>query len=356
MEPYAFYIVDSFGTMKKKDLLRYYYLTEYNLNSKIAIGLHSHDNLQLAYVNAQTFTDCVSQHDMIVDCSIYGMGRGAGNLNTEIFIDYANSTLGKSYCVRPLISVIDQVLDGFYQVNRWGYSLSNYVAAVHNAHPNYAGYFSDKNALNVEDIDKIFDGMAEDKKTIFDSEYAESVYLEYLSKRKISVPDDGRFEATFQGKVILLIAPGKSSFDEQKIIKEFSQKDNIITVSVNYEYPYINIDYIFISNLRRFRQLEKEKWSKCIVTSNIPAEQVCMKTSYEELLNSNEAVKDNAGLMAIRFFMRSGAKKILLAGFDGYTHDSEDNYADEKMLLYTKRAAADAMNYKMPKEQTNAYR
>ena len=38
------------------------------------------------------------------------------------------------------------------------------------------------------------------------------------------------------------------------------------------------------------------------------------------------------------------AKKILLAGFDGYTHDSEDNYADEKMLLYTKRAAADAMN------------
>ena len=39
--PYAFYIVDSFGMMKEKDLLRYFMLAETNLNKGICLGFHS---------------------------------------------------------------------------------------------------------------------------------------------------------------------------------------------------------------------------------------------------------------------------------------------------------------------------
>ena len=57
-----------------------------------------------------------------------------------------------------------------------------------------------------------------------------------------------------------------------------------------------------------------------------------------------ESVRDNAGMMAIKFFSELGAKKIVLAGFDGYSHEADENYASKQMVLVTKNAVVDAMN------------
>ena len=53
LNPYAFYLVDTLGVMYKNDLLRLFYLVDNNLNKNIQIGYHSHNNLQLAFSNAQ---------------------------------------------------------------------------------------------------------------------------------------------------------------------------------------------------------------------------------------------------------------------------------------------------------------
>ena len=113
-----------------------------------------------------------------------------------------------------------------------------------------------------------------------------------------------------KGKTILLIAPGKSSIEERKKIASFINED-VVTISVNYNYPLVNTDYIFLSNLRRFRELDASNREKCIVTSNIPADNVYIQTKYRELLCDIEAVKDNAGLMAIKYFTQMGAKSHL---------------------------------------------
>ena len=60
IEPYAFYIVDSFGMMKGKDLIRLFYTVEHNLLSTINIGFHSHNNMQLAYSNCLSLTQVQS--------------------------------------------------------------------------------------------------------------------------------------------------------------------------------------------------------------------------------------------------------------------------------------------------------
>lgn len=72
IEPYAFYIVDSFGMMKRKDLTRLFYIVEHNLKPCIWIGFHSHNNLQLAYSNAQSLVDMQTNRKLIVDSSVYG--------------------------------------------------------------------------------------------------------------------------------------------------------------------------------------------------------------------------------------------------------------------------------------------
>ena len=121
--PYAFYLVDSFGTMKRKDMLRFFYMIEHNLREDIVIGFHSHNNLQLAYANAQTLVDLQTSRSLILDSSIMGMGRGAGNLNSELFLEYLNDNAGGQYRVKPLLRVIDRVLNDFYQQNPVGITL-----------------------------------------------------------------------------------------------------------------------------------------------------------------------------------------------------------------------------------------
>jgi Isopropylmalate/homocitrate/citramalate synthases len=110
IEPYAFYIVDSFGVMKKNDLMRLYYLVDHNLDKTISIGFHSHNNLQLSFSNAQALTEIKTDRDIIIDASVFGMGRGAGNLNTELFVEHLNSMGKSNYNLNPLLQIIDQVL------------------------------------------------------------------------------------------------------------------------------------------------------------------------------------------------------------------------------------------------------
>lgn len=349
IEPYAFYIVDSFGQMKKKDLIRMLYIVEHNLCGTVKIGFHSHNNLQLAYSNAQCLVDFHTKRNLIVDASIYGMGRGAGNLNTELFVEYLNDNTEGKYILQPLLSIIDEILNGFYERNYWGYSLPNYLSATHGAHPNYAGYMDDKKTLTVEAMNEIFDMMDSEKKVSYDKSYAEEVYLSYMAREKVQEEHLTELEEQLKSKKVLLIAPGKSSIEERdRIVAKMKEKD-VVSIGINVEYSEAEVDYIFMSNLRRYRELEVEKRKKCIVTSNISSEQTYLQVKYRELINGIDSVDDNAGLMAINFLVRHGVDKIYLAGFDGYSHDAKENYADNQLVFITKSAVLDAMNEGMSK-------
>lgn len=338
--PYAFYIVDSFGMMKEKDLKRLFYVVEHRLSENIYIGFHSHNNMQLAYSNCLAFAGMETNRPIIIDASIYGMGRGAGNLNTELFIQYLNENQNGNYKLKPLLTIIDEILDDFHKENCWGYNLPNYISAKNNAHPNYASFLADKNTLTVEDMENIFLLMNDEKKIKYDKEYIEELYIRYLATGKVQEEHKGELIENLKGKRVVLVAPGKSSEEEKDKIEK-AVKD-AICISVNFD--YFCSDYIFLSNLRRFRELDADKYSKCIVTSNITSDKVYLQTKYRELLNDIETVRDNAGLMAIKFLKEYGVKEIMLAGFDGYSHDARENFASKNIEYITKNALLDAMN------------
>lgn len=341
--PYAFYIVDSFGMMKKKSLTRLFYMVEHNLNENIWIGFHSHNNMQLAFSNAQELVNIQTNRNLIIDSSVYGMGRGAGNLNTELFVEYLNDNCGTEYNIKPLLKIIDDIINGFYQKNYWGYSLPNYISASHNAHPNYASYLDDKKTLTVENINEIFDMMDSEKSVEFDKEYIEELYMRYMNREVIQEARLSEFKDKIKGKRIILIAPGRSSVEEtDKILRCID--NNTIVISINHNYNQIKTDYIFISNLRRFSSIDNDLKQKLIITSNISADQIYLQVKYHDLLNDTDMVKDNAGLMCVKLLMDSDVKEILLAGFDGYSHETEENYAVKDMAYISKNAVLDALN------------
>lgn len=344
VEPYAFYIVDSFGVMKQKDLVRLYYMVEHNLREDIIIGYHSHNNMQLAYSNAQTLVDIHTKRNMIIDSSIFGMGRGAGNLNTELFVEYLNDNINTNYKLKPILTIIDEILNSFYQQNYWGYSLPNYLAAKYNTHPNYAGYLDAKKTLTIENMDDIFAMLEEEKRSRYDKEYIEKIYVRYMDTGNVQENHLAELKRAIEGNKVLIIAPGRSSMEEKDKIDVCAKQKNILTIGINFDYTEFDTDYIFLSNLRRFRELDKSKYSKCIVTSNIPVKDVYLQTNYHDLLNSKEAVRDNAGMMLIKYLIKLGAAKIFIAGLDGYSVDPTENFANPQMNFFAEKSIFETMN------------
>ena len=121
LKPYAFYLVDTLGIMYKNDLLRMFHLLENNLNTSISIGFHSHNNLQLSFSNAQELLTVHTKRNIIIDSSVFGMGRGAGNLCTELVTHYINENIEGKYDTIPLLEIIDEHLSNIFTETQWGY-------------------------------------------------------------------------------------------------------------------------------------------------------------------------------------------------------------------------------------------
>ena len=90
LKPYAFYLVDTLGTLYKDSLLHFVEIIDKNLDPSIKLGFHSHNNLQMSFSNAQQLIEYPSKREFMIDSSLYGMGRGAGNLCTELVTRYLN--------------------------------------------------------------------------------------------------------------------------------------------------------------------------------------------------------------------------------------------------------------------------
>lgn len=80
-----FYMVDSYGGVFQEDVKGIINLVK--SKTKIKIGFHGHNNLEMALANTITAID---EGCDIVDATITGMGRGAGNLRTELLLTYLN--------------------------------------------------------------------------------------------------------------------------------------------------------------------------------------------------------------------------------------------------------------------------
>ena len=59
------------------------------MSSSIRIGFHSHNNMQLSNALSQEFVRITQgKREVVVDATLSGMGRGAGNTPTELIVQY----------------------------------------------------------------------------------------------------------------------------------------------------------------------------------------------------------------------------------------------------------------------------
>ncbi|KRE34921.1 aldolase catalytic domain-containing protein [Paenibacillus sp. Soil724D2] len=125
------YIVDSYGSMDHKDID--YLVTKFQrLLPEKELGLHMHNNLQLAFANTIA---AASKGVSFLDSSVYGMGRAAGNCTTELLLSYLK---GARYDIRPVLEIIEKHMITMRQKWDWGYLIPYMIVGALDEHPRTA--------------------------------------------------------------------------------------------------------------------------------------------------------------------------------------------------------------------------
>ena len=139
MNAYALYIVDSFGYMNEHDVDRLYNAYAKELDKKVKIGFHAHNNMENALINVKYVIENLNSRDTIIDACAVGMGQGAGNMQTEVIVDYLNRHLGTKYDFNCILEICE-ILDKFrpHDIEAWGYSPVRLIPAVHGVAYKYA--------------------------------------------------------------------------------------------------------------------------------------------------------------------------------------------------------------------------
>lgn len=184
IQPYAIYIVDTFGLLTKDMLRRYADIAHNSMGKEISLGYHAHNNMQQAFENAVALTEMGLDREIIIDVSAFGMGRGAGNLNAEIFLNYLNMKYEKSYDIAKIYEMWDVWLKNIYEKTRWGYSLYYFITALYKGNPNFASYFIQHN-VSVTQADMIMRSMPYEDRIVF-SEDKIKTYMEKINENSIN--------------------------------------------------------------------------------------------------------------------------------------------------------------------------
>lgn len=174
LEPYGLYIVDTFGLLRKDDLVRYAQIGHEYLNPEIVLGYHAHDNLGQAFGNACAFIEQdYGERTIQIDASMFGMGRGAGNLKLEQILEHLNHKYHKNYNLMPIYRMWDAYLRKIHEEFPWGYELPYFIAASKECNPNYASYYM-KKGYSTGEIYKIMEEIKGADKYLYSDEKAEN--------------------------------------------------------------------------------------------------------------------------------------------------------------------------------------
>lgn len=184
LEPMAIYVVDSWGTQNPENILHYMKIADQIVPGKTALGFHGHNSMMQALSITQAVLNEGFSHNLIVDASVYGIGRSAGNLHTELIAKYLNEEFHKEYKVLPLLKIYENYIMKIREKEPWGYSIPYLLTATFNCNPAYAKYLSEQKKLGVEAIEYVLSHLPAESKIIFSKQDADDCLEEYHRRER----------------------------------------------------------------------------------------------------------------------------------------------------------------------------
>lgn len=351
LSPFAVSMVDTYGLLQQDNLIHIFNLMDEHLLPEIRLGYHAHNNFQLGYANSVEIMNRPGERELLIDGTLYGMGKSAGNAPIELLTMYMNNTFGTAYDLNQLAEAIDASILDIYHETPWGYNFFYYIAASMRCHPNYVAFLMDKRTLSVKSIREILEALPEEKKLLYNAKLAEERYLDYQKHACDETKAREQLRVLLGGKEVLVLGPSRSIGAEEMKIHDYIAQNKPIVIALNFIPRNFSEDiaYLFLTNSKRYAQmasaLTKNTALPVIATSNITGTNGAFPfvLNYEAWIDRETEIPDNSLIMLLKILRAVGVRQAALAGFDGYSKQ-EVNYYNMDMEYSFAREKASYLN------------
>ena len=329
-----FYMVDSFGGVFPDDVRDT--IKSIRAKTDVKIGFHGHNNLEMALANTLAAID---EGVDIVDATITGMGRGAGNLKTELLLTALNG-LNRLDVDFNALSDTTADFEKLQDSYKWGTSLPYMVSGAKSQPQKQVMEWVSKRYYSINSIVRALNNVSENK----------------ADNEKFSV-----FTKTSNSVEVVIVGGGPSVVNHQEAISTY--------LRCNAHVPIIHASS---KNARSFDGLTNEQYY-CLAGS----EGLRLEKVFEDNVNSNikcilppyprkmgtyipESVKGNTyeldavdfvqgeydchTAIALQTALELGACQIKLVGYDGYIQ--MDLKSKEQELFLENEMLFDAISAK----------
>jgi len=323
------YFADSLGGMNGSDVTRI--LSALKSGWKGDVGFHAHNNRGLAVSNILT---AIEKGVVWIDSTVLGMGRGAGNAQTENLL----LELEKYQLDYHASALFDLVLSEFTPLQNhyhWGESLLYSLAAKHNIHPTYIQEMLTDNRYSIKEVLQAVEFMS----SIDASHYDQDLLLQARG----NINNQGSWSAKdwCANKEVLILGSGASLQTYKQGIVQYikANKPIVISLNVKHDFPTNMIDVYVSSNESKmlseatlYSQLSQSLVIPKLLLTKVLGREVPINNLWDYGLN----IKQNTFISgetectlpyelsigyALSLANAGSAKNISMIGFDGYDRD-----------------------------------
>ena len=133
-------IVDSFGHLYREQIDHLYNkYTAALAGTGKEIGIHAHNNMQLAFANT---IEAIILGANRIDATMGGLGRGAGNCHMELLLGFLAES---EVPLRPIIRLLQDHIEPLKATVEWGPLVPYNITGQMNLHPRAAMQFRASN-------------------------------------------------------------------------------------------------------------------------------------------------------------------------------------------------------------------
>ena len=342
------YFADSMGSLELKKISKI--ITIIKTNWKKSLGIHTHDNMSRAAINTNV---AINNGVDWIDGTVTGMGRGPGNAKTEYLIIEYEKDLNKKVNLIPLLELIEKYFYPLMLKYKWGTNPFYFLAGIHGIHPTFIQTMLGNNRFSNSDILSSISHLKNSGGKKYNKDLLNPNNKIYIGKTS------GKWfpKKNIYKKEVLILGSGPGIKDYKKAIENYIIKNKPYVIGLNTQ-KSINEKLINIRATCNALSLisDRKKFKKIKQPLVLPLSR--LSNEIKDFLKSNKLLDFGLQIKTKKFEFKSNyailpnplvasyalaiatsgkARRILLAGFDGYPSDDPRKVEmDEMISLYQK--------------------
>jgi 4-hydroxy 2-oxovalerate aldolase len=240
------YFADSLGNMDKAEVERI--IKAIRTEWTGPIGIHTHDNMSKGLDNSLTAKNNGVEW---LDATITGMGRGAGNTQTERLLAVIAKEHG--YNAQPVYDLVVRHFEKMQKDYGWGTNLLYFLGAQNDVHPTYIQNLLSNSHYGTDEIIGAIDYLSQlDGTTAYNGEVLATALSFNGTEKSVSGSRD--IQNLFAGREVLLLTNAPTVERYQQAIEQYieEKKPVVLSLNINQFIAEDKIDYYVMTHNAKF--------------------------------------------------------------------------------------------------------